>query len=140
MIGFTPLASLIGGAMIGLSAALMLLLHGRIAGVSGIAARLLPPVRDGMGPSRLAFLAGLIVAPALHEFVTGGSSTLVIAASPLVVAMAGLLVGLGTVLGNGCTSGHGVCGLSRLSRRSFAATGVFMAAAMATVFIMRHGF
>jgi uncharacterized protein len=138
MTAFTPLASLIGGMMIGLSAVLMMLVAGRIAGISGIAAGALPPVRDGL-PGRLAFIAGLVAAPVLHAAVTGQASAVTIAAPPLTLLVAGLLVGFGSVWGSGCTSGHGVCGLARLSVRSAVAVAVFMATAVVTVFLMRHG-
>jgi uncharacterized protein len=131
MTEFTPLASLAGGMMIGLSAVLLMLWEGRIAGISGIAGRLLPPYRDG-------FVIGLVAAP-LSMIAIGGVevSQTVSSNVPLMLA-AGLLVGFGSVWGNGCTSGHGVCGLSRLSTRSFVATGVFMATAFVTVFLVRH--
>jgi uncharacterized membrane protein YedE/YeeE len=122
--------------MIGLSAALMFLLYGRIAGVSGMASRLLPPTEPGAAP-RLAFLGGIAAAPLAYGAAMGQLPTITIAASPMVIALAGVLVGVGTVLGNGCTSGHGVCGLSRLSRRSMAATGVFMVVAVLTVLVAR---
>jgi uncharacterized membrane protein YedE/YeeE len=138
MTEFTPLASLLGGAMIGLSAVLLMLWEGRIAGISGIASRLLPPWRDGALASRIGFVAGLVAAPLAMMLVTGSAPLQTVSSNvPLMVA-AGLLVGFGSVWGNGCTSGHGVCGLSRLSTRSFVATGVFMAVAFVTVFVTRH--
>lgn len=137
MTEFTPWASLIGGAMIGLSAVLMMAWDGRIAGISGIASRLLPPWRDGMFLSRLGFVIGLVAAPLLIAAAGFPIAQTVSADLPL-MAVAGLIVGFGAVWGNGCTSGHGVCGLSRLSRRSFVATAIFMAVAIATVFVMRH--
>jgi uncharacterized membrane protein YedE/YeeE len=138
MTEFTPFASLIGGAMIGLSAVLLMLWEGRIAGISGIAGRLLPPYRDGVFLSRLGFVIGLVAAPLAIVVLTGHAVAQTVSANlPLMIA-AGLLVGFGTVWGNGCTSGHGVCGLSRLSARSSVATGVFMAIAFITVFLVRH--
>jgi uncharacterized membrane protein YedE/YeeE len=138
MTEFTPYASLIGGAMIGLSAVLLMLWEGRIAGISGIAGRLLPPYRDGAFLSRLGFVAGIVAAPLLISWGSGAPISQTVSASvPLMIA-AGLLVGFGSVWGNGCTSGHGVCGLSRLSPRSMVATGVFMATAFITVFLVRH--
>lgn len=138
MTEFTPVASLVGGAMIGLSAVLLMLWEGRIAGISGIAGRLLPPYADGALLSRLGFVAGLVGAPLLYLLATGSAVQQTVSANlPLMVA-AGLIVGFGSVWGGGCTSGHGVCGLSRLSKRSFAATGVFMATAFVTVFLIRH--
>jgi uncharacterized protein len=133
-------AAFVGGMMIGGAAVLLMALKGRIAGVSGIAARLLPPYRDRELPGRLGFVLGLVAAPAAYGLGTGAMPEVTVAAGPAVLAVAGLLVGFGAVLGGGCTSGHGVCGLSRLSRRSFAAVGVFMAAAIVTVFLRRHGF
>lgn len=138
MTEFTPLASLIGGMLIGLSAVLMLLLEGRIAGISGIAARALPPWREGVPAGRLAFIAGLAAAPFLVGAVTGEPVMQTVSANVLLMVAAGLLVGFGSVWGSGCTSGHGVCGLARLSPRSMVATGVFMATGFATVFIVRH--
>jgi uncharacterized membrane protein YedE/YeeE len=135
---FTPMASLLGGALIGLSAVLLMWANGRIAGVSGIAARLFPPYEDGEFAGRLAFVAGLVVAPVLVLLVTGRLPAQTIAAGPAVLMVAGLLTGFGSVWGSGCTSGHGVCGLSRLSVRSLIATITFMATGVATVFVMRH--
>lgn len=136
---FTPLASALGGVMIGLAAVMLMAVSGRIAGVSGIAARLLPPYEDAEFAGRLAFVAGLVAAPVLVLFASGHLPSQTIAASAPVLAMAGLLVGFGSVWGGGCTSGHGVCGLSRLSLRSLVATLTFMATAIITVFLMRHG-
>lgn len=135
---FTPLSSLAGGAMIGLASALLMAIEGRIAGVSDIAARLFPPHLDRATPGRLAFVAGLILAPAAYFLMTGAVPRSSIEAGPALLAVGGLLVGFGAVWGSGCTSGHGVCGLSRLSRRSFAAVLTFMATAAATVFVFRH--
>ena len=135
---FTPLASAAGGALIGLSAVLLMALTGRIAGVSGIVSRLLPPYEDRELSGRLAFAAGLIVAPMLVWLATGRFPAQTIEAATPVLLVAGLLVGFGSVWGNGCTSGHGVCGLSRLSVRSLVATVTFMVTAVITVFIVRH--
>lgn len=135
---FTPIASLLGGALIGLSAVLLMWATGRIAGVSGIAARLFPPYEDGEFAGRLAFVAGLIAAPVLVRLVTGSLPAQTIAAGTPMLIVAGLLTGFGAVWGSGCTSGHGVCGLSRLSVRSLAATITFMATGVATVFVIRH--
>jgi uncharacterized membrane protein YedE/YeeE len=135
---FTPMTSLLGGALIGLSAVLLMWATGRIAGVSGIAARLFPPYEDRELAGRLAFVAGLIAAPLLVRLVTGSLPAQTIAAATPVLIVAGLLTGFGAVWGSGCTSGHGVCGLSRLSVRSLVATITFMAAGVATVFMMRH--
>lgn len=138
MTEFTPYASLIGGAMIGLSAVLLMLWEGRIAGISGIAGRLLPPYRDGAFPSRLGFVAGIIAAPLLMSWGSGAPIAQTISSNVPLMVVAGLLVGFGSVWGNGCTSGHGVCGLSRLSTRSLVATATFMATAFVTVFLVRH--
>jgi uncharacterized membrane protein YedE/YeeE len=135
---FTPVASLLGGALIGASAVMLMAAQGRIAGVSGIAVRLLPPYADSEFAGRLAFLLGIVVAPLVVLLATGTAPLPSIEAGPALLAFAGLLVGFGSVWGNGCTSGHGVCGLSRLSVRSLVATLTFMATAMATVFLVRH--
>ena len=138
MTEFTPWASLTGGALIGLSAVLLMAWEGRIAGISGIAGRLLPPWTDKATPSRLGFVVGLVAAP-LAWFVATGSPVVQTVSSNLpLMAAAGLLVGFGSTWGNGCTSGHGVCGLARLSPRSVMATAVFMAAAVLTVLVVRH--
>lgn len=135
---FTPLASLFGGALIGVAAVMLMAVKGRIAGVSGIVVRLLPPYADGAFAGRLAFILGLVAAPLVVVLVTGRASVPQIEAKRMLLVVAGLLVGFGSVWGNGCTSGHGVCGLSRLSRRSLVATLTFMATAMGTVFLVRH--
>lgn len=138
MTEFTPIASLIGGALIGLSAVLLMALEGRIAGISGIAARLLPPYGKGGVLSRLGFVIGLIAAPLLVAAATGAPVVQTVSSNLPLMLIAGLLVGFGSVYGSGCTSGHGVCGLARLSPRSLVATLVFMAVAIATVFVVRH--
>ena len=133
---FTPWSSFAGGVLIGCAAAMLILLNGRIAGVSGIAGRLLAGERGDIA-WRVAFLLGLLLAPVAFRLfgrlpfprIDAGFGTLVVA---------GLLVGVGTSYGSGCTSGHGVCGISRLSPRSVVATIAFMAAGMATVFFVRH--
>jgi len=136
---FTPIASLVGGALIGLSAVMLMALTGRIAGVSGIAARLLPPYEDREFGGRLAFVAGLVAAPIVIVAAGVRLPAQIIDANAAVLVLAGLLVGFGSVWGNGCTSGHGVCGISQLSVRSLVATITFMAAGIATVFFARHG-
>jgi uncharacterized protein len=135
---FTPIASLAGGALIGLSAVLLMSLTGRIAGVSGIAARLFPPYADNEFAGRLAFVTGLIAAPVVVLVTTGRLPAQTIQANSAILILAGFLVGFGSVWGNGCTSGHGVCGLSRLSMRSLVATITFMATGIVTVFVARH--
>ena len=132
---FTPWASLSGGVLIGLAAAMLVLLNGRVAGISGIIGGLLSP-RRGEIAWRLAFVAGLLVAaPAMAVF--GANPVPRIDAGFGMLVAAGLLVGIGTSYGSGCTSGHGVCGLSRLSPRSLVATAAFMLAGVATVFLVR---
>ena len=135
---FTPVASALGGALIGLAAVMMMAATGRVAGVSGIVARLLPPYEDEETPSRLAFVAGLVLAPVLYMGLSGLPVEHVVSSDLLLLWTAGVLVGFGTVLGSGCTSGHGVCGTAQLSPRSIAATATFMAAAIVTVFVVRH--
>ncbi len=137
MTEFTPLSAALGGALIGLSALILYLFNGRIAGISGILGNLLA---FGLGETawRAAFLLGLIVAPALYATVGGHLPPLTVTSSVPLLLIGGFLVGFGTRLGSGCTSGHGVCGMARLSPRSIAATLIFMAAAAITVFVMRH--
>jgi uncharacterized membrane protein YedE/YeeE len=133
---FTPWAALIGGGLIGLSAIGLALLNGRIAGISGILAGVLRPVK-GDTAWRLAFVLGLLLAPWAWQVFSPLPASQV-AASNLTLALAGLLVGVGTRYGSGCTSGHGVCGLSRLSVRSLVATLSFMAFGFITVYLTRH--
>ena len=137
MTDFTPLMSLLGGTLIGLSAVLLMAFNGRIAGMTGILTGLLPPVAADW-PWRAAFIAGAIVAPLL---ILAVSSEAIGFDSPVPtpwLAVSGLVVGVGVYFGSGCTSGHGVCGMARLSPRSIAATAIFMATATATVFVVRH--
>jgi len=138
MTEFTPIASALGGVLIGLSAVLLMAWEGRIAGISGIAGRLLPPYLDGAFLSRLGFVLGLIAAPVIYSMATGQAVLQSVSSNLPLMGVAGLLVGFGSVYGNGCTSGHGVCGLSRLSPRSLVATLTFMATAFATVLVVRH--
>jgi uncharacterized membrane protein YedE/YeeE len=135
---FTPSSALIGGLLIGLAAAAMMILTGRIAGISGIAVRLLPPVQRKDFSDRLAFIVGLIAAPIVWFAATGSPAAQTVPGNLLLMTVAGLMVGFGSVYGSGCTSGHGVCGLARLSARSFVAVVVFMGAAVVTVFLLRH--
>ncbi|MFZ1104417.1 MAG: YeeE/YedE thiosulfate transporter family protein [Hyphomicrobiaceae bacterium] len=134
---FTPISAAIGGALIGLAATLLMLLTGRIAGISGIVAGLLSPGADDRS-WRLAFIAGLILAPLAAGLVGYPMAPPQLPASWGLIVGAGLLVGFGTRLGGGCTSGHGVCGVARLSARSLVATAVFMATAVAVVAVSRH--
>ena len=133
---FTPWTSLAGGLLIGTAAAMFLLLNGKIAGISGILGGLLRPTAGDTG-WRVAFLLGLVAAPLLYQLVAPLPVVQIDAGTTLLV-VAGLLVGLGTRYGSGCTSGHGVCGLSRLSPRSMVATAAFMASGFVTVFVVRH--
>ena len=136
---FTPFASLLGGGIIGLSAVVLLATQGRIAGISGIVSRILPPSVDKAGlPQGIIFLIGLLLAAPLWFVLTGAAPIQVVSSNGLLLVIAGLLVGFGSVIGNGCTSGHGVCGISRGSARSIAATMTFMATASVTVFVLRH--
>lgn len=138
MSAIDPAQPLLGGLLIGAAAGGFLVLNGRIAGVSGLVASLTGLARGG-APRSLAggFLAGLIAAAAVCLALVGRDDFAVTSSAPLLVC-GGLLVGFGTRLGSGCTSGHGVCGIARLSRRSLAATATFMLAAAATVFVVRH--
>ena len=133
---FTPWAALAGGVLLGLASALFVLLNGRILGISGIVGGLLRPRAGDMG-WRLAFLLGMLMAPGLYWLVVGPTQPRIDANWGMVV-IAGLLVGVGTRYGSGCTSGHGVCGLSRMSPRSLVATLAFMGAGFVTVFLIRH--
>jgi uncharacterized membrane protein YedE/YeeE len=139
MVNFTPISAVIGGGLIGLSAVLLMLLTGRIAGISGILGGLLD-FRSEDKDWRIAFIAGLIVAPLIAGWMGYGMPPPELPASWAVIIAAGLLVGFGTRLGGGCTSGHGICGVARLSVRSIAATVVFMLAAIVTVAVTRHVF
>jgi uncharacterized protein len=134
---FTPYASLAGGAVIGLAAAVLVLFNGRIAGISGVLGGLLKPLRGDIG-WRLAFVGGLVAAPVVYALFAAVPAPH-FPASWGAVVLAGILVGVGTRYGSGCTSGHGVCGLSRLAPRSLVATLTFMAAGFATVLVVRHG-
>ncbi len=137
MESFTPFSALLGGGLIGLAAAILLLLNGRVAGVSGIVGDLLRPAGNDLA-WRIAFVAGLIAGPIAYQLATGDWLSVTIDANTPSLIVAGLLVGFGTSLGSGCTSGHGVCGIARLSLRSMTATVVFMLAAMITVYAVRH--
>ena len=133
---FTPWAALGGGVLLGVASALFILVNGRILGISGIVGGLLRPRAGDVG-WRLAFVLGMLAAPWLYQAFAGPIQARVDAGWGMVV-LAGLLVGAGTRYGSGCTSGHGVCGLSRLSPRSLVATLAFMGAGFATVFVVRH--
>jgi len=135
---FSPVSAAIGGVIIGIAVAMLLLVNGRIAGISGIVGGLLRPTTGDIA-WRLAFVAGLIAAPVLFV-VAGKAPTIAIDAGFPTLVAAGLIVGVGTRYGAGCTSGHGVCGISRLSPRSILATLAFMASGFVTVFVVRHLF
>lgn len=134
---FTPLFSFLGGILIGLSAILLMLSAGRIAGISGILGGLFG-FRFADAWWRIAFLAGLILSPYLFRKATGIIPEFAITSNVELLVVGGLLVGFGTTIANGCTSGHGVCGISRLSKRSIVATLLFMGGGIVTVFVLRH--
>jgi uncharacterized membrane protein YedE/YeeE len=135
-IAFTPWSALVSGVLIGIAATVFALFNGRIAGISGIVGGLLRPVLAEV-PWRVAFLVGMLVAP-LAYLAFGAMRPIVIDTGYPMLVAAGLIVGAGTRMGGGCTSGHGVCGISRLSPRSIVATLAFMAAGFATVYVVRH--
>ena len=137
MTNFTPVSAAIGGVLIGLSAVLLMLSTGRIAGISGIFAGLMN-IRTEDKAWRLAFIAGLILVPVVAGWIGYGMAAPKLPASWAVIAAAGLLVGFGTRLGGGCTSGHGICGIGRFSLRSITATVVFMVTAVITVAVTHH--
>ena len=135
---FTPMASTLGGALIGIAAVIMMAFNGRIAGISGILGRLLPPYREAEPLGALSFVLGLIAAPFAYAALTGAPFEQTVSSNMGLMAIAGLLVGFGAGYGGGCTSGHGVCGIARLTPRSLIATAIFMTTGFATVFLMRH--
>jgi len=133
---FTPFSALAGGVVIGVAASWLVLVNGRIAGISGMLGGVLERAADW--PVRLAFVLGLLLAPSVWLLLTGSLPALLLPASGNRLLLAGLLVGMGTRLASGCTSGHGVCGLSRLSPRSLLATLCFMLSAGLTVYLVHH--
>ena len=135
---FTPYSGTIGGAMIGLAAVILMASAGRIMGATGIFRGLLTMRFDDAFQWRLIFIVGLLLGTAWTGLFTGAAHSISFVSSNLMIVIGGLLVGAGTTLGNGCTSGHGICGISRFSMRSIVATCVFMAVAIITVFIVRH--
>ena len=136
---FTPFMSLFGGALIGLSAVILMAAHGRIAGISGLISRIIPPSTNRKEqPQNIIFIVGLLLAVPLWYLLPTQLSVQLVSSNYLLMAIAGLLVGFGSVIGNGCTSGHGVCGISRLSGRSIVATLTFMGTGFLTVFVLRH--
>lgn len=140
MTDFTPLLSLAGGALIGCAAVFLMALHGRIAGINGIVNGLLTTQTGQDWAWRAAFVAGMIASPLILLGATGQLPDISIPSSPWLLVVGGFLIGLGTTYGSGCTSGHGVCGISRFSVRSIVATITFMATAGITVFLIRHVF
>lgn len=141
MLGFTPVEAILGGLMIGLAAGGMMLFLGHVAGISGITEEVLPPWDEPEElPWRSGFVIGLILGPVVWAVFSGHLPIADVKVSGLTMAVAGLLVGFGTAFGHGCTSGHGVCGLARLSPRSFVAVAMFMLAGALTVYVTRHIF
>ncbi len=138
MTEFTPLLSFLGGTLIGLATVALMAVHGRIAGINGVLGGLLTTRVDQDWSWRAAFLGGLIASPLVLLGLTGELPTISVPSSPVLLVVGGFLTGIGTTFGSGCTSGHGVCGISRLSARSIAATLTFMATAIITVFLTRH--
>ena len=136
MENFTPISAIMGGLLIGTGAMLTLWTNGRIAGISGILSGAMFPKQQGT-LWRLLFIAGLLLGGAVSAIASGGLEVIT-QASPLMTVIAGLLVGFGTRMGSGCTSGHGICGIARFSQRSFVATGTFMLAGFITVYLVRH--
>ena len=139
MENFTPVSGLVGGLLIGLALTLMLLLNGRLAGISGIVGGLLTP-KAGNAGWRVAFIVGLLLGALAYNLAGGGPALVDVLASPPAILVGGLLVGFGTRMGSGCTSGHGLCGMALFSRRSMVATAVFFGVAMITVFLTYHVF
>lgn len=137
MDNFSPVSALIGGLLIGTASSLLLVFNGKISGISGILGGIFQTGYHDLS-WRIAFLAGLIIAPVMYRALGGYVHPLEIESSAAVLVVSGLLVGFGTRLGAGCTSGHGVCGVARGSRRSFLATAIFVAVAAVTVFVTRH--
>jgi uncharacterized membrane protein YedE/YeeE len=136
MTEFTPFASLVGGILIGLAAILLMALHGRIAGMTGILSGVIPPV-TGDWPWRAAFLAGSVAGP-LAYLLAGNEIDFSVPVSTAMMIASGFIVGIGVIFGSGCTSGHGICGIARFSPRSIVATVSFMAAGLVTVYVIRH--
>ena len=135
---FTPLASLAGGVMIGIAALLLMALHGRVMGISGILGGIVKPSGSGDVSWRVLFVIGTLLGPVIVMLVMGHGIEMTPVASGVMLPVAGFIVGLGTAIGSGCTSGHGICGLARLSLRSMSAVGTFMLTAIITVYIIRH--
>lgn len=137
MENFTPVASLLGGVLIGIAALILLAFNGHIAGITGVTRGVLRP-KTGDTIWRIVFILGLIAGPLVFQTISGTQAASIITSSTPVLVFGGLLVGFGSSLGNGCTSGHGICGIGRISKRSIIATGSFMATAAFTVYVMQH--
>lgn len=135
---FTPFASLSGGVLIGIAAVLLMMVHGRIAGATGILAGVLLPSSLADWSWRAAMIVGMVTAPAVTYWVAGDMPAIDVPVSTIALVAGGLIVGVGVTLGSGCTSGHGVCGMARLSPRSIVATLTFMVTTFATVYVVRH--
>ncbi|EPL6454156.1 MULTISPECIES: YeeE/YedE family protein [Providencia] len=135
-VNFTPVSAAIGGVLIGVAVAILLVFNGRIAGISGILGGILKPVK-GDTAWKVAFILGIIISPLLFMWVAYTPEVNIAASTPVLI-IAGLLVGFGTRLGSGCTSGHGICGMARFSRRSIVAVLIFMVVAFVTVAISNH--
>lgn len=135
---FTPWLSLSGGVLIGIASVLLMLVHGRIMGATGILAGFVAPASWRDWQWRAAVIAGMMSAPLVYLMVTGSFPTIDVPVSMPMLIIGGFIVGIGVTFGSGCTSGHGVCGMARLSPRSIAATGTFMLATFITVFVVRH--
>jgi len=138
MTEFTPVMSLLGGVLIGIATVALMGIHGRIAGINGIVGGLLTSPASSDWSWRAAFILGMVVSPIAISAVTGDLPQISVPVKPLMLAVGGFLVGIGTSLGSGCTSGHGVCGMARLSARSIVATLTFMATGLLTVYLTRH--
>ena len=138
MTEFTPLASLMGGAMIGFAAVLLMVFRGRVLGATGILTGFIMPESSGDWAWRAVLMAGMVSGPLVYLLITGGWPEIVSPVSFPMLIIGGVIVGLGVVYGSGCTSGHGVCGVARFSRRSVVATATFMATMAATVYVIRH--
>jgi uncharacterized protein len=134
---FTPLAAIVGGILIGLSAVMLMACSGRIAGMTSIVGGLIPPLAPGW-TWRATFVAGAVLSPAIYVLSTDNLVEFAVPVSTLLLVVGGFIVGIGVTYGSGCTSGHGVCGIARFSPRSIVATAVFMASTFATVYVVRH--
>ena len=137
IVNFTPIMALFGGALIGLAAAILYLFKGRIAGISGIFGGILLPDKTDLS-WRIVFITGIFIGGFIWNLITGEGKNITAAVEPIWIIIGGLIVGVGTTLGSGCTSGHGICGISRFSLRSILATLTFMGTGFICVFIIRH--